>query len=262
MNYPSQVSSFPKRVREKSQGTKIFQPHKNKISALFPSIILLILHTPLKPHNRSVVHCSPLEGHMSTPMTPSAHPYCSCSSLAVSCSMPVVYPSGLRSVQNFCLLHTHTASHTGSQPQPGHSGSTAAWMLLVKSSLIIPVFQSWPDSEAQQQSWSLECSQRRINGVSGYTRLHQLRPRMIFSSAVLPTTFTAPLPWKQLLPYFPDFSYLLSRYSHLTFHLSPPFHPFWSPPNVFQSTMETPTHSCTPPSSFQRPTITSPDSLI
>lgn len=125
-------------------------------------------------------------------------------------------------------------------------------MLLVKSSLIIPVFQSWPDSEAQQQSWSLECSQRRINGVSGYTRLHQLRPRMIFSSAVLPTTFTAPLPWKQLLPYFPDFCYLLSRYSHLPFHLSPPFHPFWSPPNVFQSTMETPTHSCTPTFLFSK----------
>lgn len=79
---------------------------------------------------------------------------------------------------------------------------------------------------------------------------HQLRPRMVFSSAVLPMTFTAPLAWTVTAAVLPWLFLPPPRYSHLPFHFSPPLHPFWSPSHAFQSTMETPTHSCIPASLF------------
>jgi len=97
MNCLSQVSSSTKKVRERPQGPEIFPPHEEQdfclqslFNSLFPSIILLIFHTHFSHLNRSVVHQSSLEGHMSSLITPSACPYCSCSSLTFPCSMPVV----------------------------------------------------------------------------------------------------------------------------------------------------------------------------
>lgn len=144
----------------------------------------------------------------------------------------------------YCISHRVPTSYRTSWH---HCSLNATGKILLNNTCFV---QSWPDSEAQQLSWNLECFQRRMTGVSGYTRLQQLRSS--FTSAVLCITFTAPLPWTAAAAWLPGFSYPLPdiHACHFTcLLLSIPSDPH----RTFSKALWKPsTHSRTPASLFSK----------